>query len=237
MLKGAPASDADSSFLDQRLAQPSDTRLTDPWAKSSNHVRRSQPTASSIRQPLPGLRTTLVLLVSAVVCGCASSLPSQVDRPVTAALEAPQSTPLGSLVQQLRPASVRPQTSAFTLLSGAQAAYGARLALVEGAQQTLDLQYYAIHADESTQRLLRGVVEAARRGVRVRVLLDDFHSTGANAQVMRLAFVPGIEMRMFNPLAGARSSVLGRAYTLLTDFQRRSSACTTSSSLPTTPWA
>lgn len=177
-------------------------------------------------QPLPstslfrGLRTTLVLLVSAVVCGCASSLPSQVDRPVTAALEAPQSTPLGSLVQQLRPASVKPQTSAFTLLSGAQAAYGARLALVEGAQQTLDLQYYAIHADESTQRLLRGVVEAARRGVRVRVLLDDFHSTGANAQVMRLAFVPGIEMRMFNPLAGARSSALGRAYTLLTDFQR-----------------
>ena len=177
-------------------------------------------------QPLPstslfrGLRTTLVLLVSAVVCGCASSLPSQVDRPVTAALEAPQSTPLGSLVQQLRPASVKPQTSAFTLLSGAQAAYGARLALVEGAQQTLDLQYYAIHADESTQRLLRGVVEAARRGVRVRVLLDDFHSTGANAQVMRLAFVPGIEMRMFNPLAGARNSALGRAYTLLTDFQR-----------------
>lgn len=177
-------------------------------------------------QPLPstslfrGLRTTLVLLVSAVVCGCASSLPSQVDRPVTAALEAPQSTPLGSLAQQLRPASVKPQTSAFTLLSGAQAAYGARLALVEGAQQTLDLQYYAIHADESTQRLLRGVVEAARRGVRVRVLLDDFHSTGANAQVMRLAFVPGIEMRMFNPLAGARSSALGRAYTLLTDFQR-----------------
>ncbi|MGQ8878468.1 phospholipase D family protein [Delftia sp. NA_296.1] len=177
-------------------------------------------------QPLPptslfrGLRTTLVLLVSAVVCGCASSLPSQVDRPVTAALEAPQSTPLGSLVQQLRPASVKPQTSSFTLLSGAQAAYGARLALVEGAQQTLDLQYYAIHADESTQRLLRGVVEAARRGVRVRVLLDDFHSTGANAQVMRLAFVPGIEMRMFNPLAGARSSALGRAYTLLTDFQR-----------------
>jgi phosphatidylserine/phosphatidylglycerophosphate/cardiolipin synthase-like enzyme len=37
---------------------------------------------------------------------------------------------------------------------------------------------------------------------------------------MRLAFVPGIEMRMFNPLAGARSSTLGRAYTLLTDFQR-----------------
>jgi phosphatidylserine/phosphatidylglycerophosphate/cardiolipin synthase-like enzyme len=143
-----------------------------------------------------------------------------VDRHVTKALDSPQNTPLGQLIQQQRSEAGSKQTSAFTLLSGAQAAYGARLALVEGAQQTLDLQYYAIHADESTQRLLRGVVEAARRGVRVRVLLDDFHSTGANAQVMRLAFVPGIEMRMFNPLAGARSSALGRAYTLLTDFQR-----------------
>ena len=152
--------------------------------------------------------------------GCTTSLPTQVDRPVSTAFAAPQSTALGTLLQQDRPAGAKAQASAFTLLSGAQAAYGARLALVDGARQTLDLQYYAIHADESTQRLLRGVVDAARRGVRVRVLLDDFHSTGANAQVMRLAFVPGIEMRMFNPLAGARSSVLGRAYTLLTDFQR-----------------
>ncbi|CAB5656521.1 Cardiolipin synthase [Delftia tsuruhatensis] len=161
-----------------------------------------------------------MLWLSAMACGCANGLPTQVDRPVSTAFQAPQDTPLGTMVQQLRPAGARPQTSAFTLLAGAQAAYGARLALVDGAQRTLDLQYYAIHADESTQRLLRGVVDAARRGVRVRVLLDDFHSTGADAQVMRLAFVPGIEMRMFNPLAGARGSVLGRAYTLLTDFQR-----------------
>lgn len=168
-----------------------------------------------------GFRAAFALLLSTTICGCASSLPTQVYRPVTTAVEMPQSTPLGAMVQHLKPAGSRLQaSSAFTLLSGAQAAYGARLSLVEGAERTLDLQYYAIHADESTQRLLRGVVEAARRGVRVRVLLDDFHSTGANAQVMRLAFVPGIEMRMFNPLAGARSSTLGRAYTLLTDFQR-----------------
>lgn len=167
----------------------------------------------------PSLSWLRPWLLCIALAGC-SGLPQGVDRHVTKALDSPQNTPLGQLIQQQRSEAGSKQTSAFTLLSGAQAAYGARLALVEGAQQTLDLQYYAIHADESTQRLLRGVVEAARRGVRVRVLLDDFHSTGANAQVMRLAFVPGIEMRMFNPLAGARSSALGRAYTLLTDFQR-----------------
>ncbi|GAB2704486.1 phospholipase D family protein [Comamonas sediminis] len=110
--------------------------------------------------------------------------------------------------------------SGFEILAGAQAAYGARLALVQGAKYTLDVQYYAIHADASTARLLEGVVNAARRGVRVRVLLDDFHGTGRNAQVMRLAFEPNIEMRMFNPLPGDRDSPISRMWNAATDFQR-----------------
>src|SRR6185295_1959141 len=100
----------------------------------------------------------------------------------------------------------------FLLLDGPQAAYGSRLALAEGAQKTLDLQYYAIHADASTARLLAAVRDAGRRGVRVRILLDDFHSTGRNAQVMRLAFEPNIEMRMFNPVPGSRASSLARMF-------------------------
>ena len=112
------------------------------------------------------------------------------------------------------------EASGFTILSGPQSAYGSRLALVNNAQKTLDLQYYAIHADASTARLLLGIVDAARRGVRVRVLLDDFHGTGRNAQVMRLAFEPNIEMRMFNPLPGKRDSTLSRMWNAATDFQR-----------------
>jgi phosphatidylserine/phosphatidylglycerophosphate/cardiolipin synthase-like enzyme len=52
------------------------------------------------------------------------------------------------------------------------------------------------------------------------VLLDDFHSAGRDAQVMRLAFVPNIEMRMFNPLTGARGSTLGRMFSAVADFSR-----------------
>lgn len=155
-----------------------------------------------------------------LLSGCSTSLPKEVQRPISTALSQPQSTRLGLLIAQSRPSKSRPDTSAFTLISGPKHALSSRMALVENAQKTLDLQYYAIHADQSTERLLRAVVQAAQRGVRVRVLLDDFHSTGANAQVMRLAFVPNVEMRMFNPLAGSRASSLGRAWTLLTDFQR-----------------
>lgn len=159
------------------------------------------------------------IAIASAVSGCAG-LPTGVDRPVSSALASPDETPLGQQVQERRSAAGARHPSGFLLLSGPQAAYGSRLALVEAAQKTLDLQYYAIHADASTERLLLGVVAAAQRGVRVRVLLDDFHSAGRDAQVMRLAFVPNIEMRMFNPLTGARGSTLGRMFSALSDFSR-----------------
>jgi len=134
---------------------------------------------------------------------------------------APQSEAvLNRLTNERRHADRARHDSGFLLLSGPQEAYSSRLALVENAQKTLDLQYYAIHADASSERLLRGVVAAARRGVRVRVLLDDFHSTGRNALVMGMAFQPNVEMRMFNPVAGPRGSMLGRLWGSVTDFSR-----------------
>ena len=158
----------------------------------------------------------LALLLTA----CATPLPKDVERPVSNALEQSQKTALGSMIGKANPAGSRSSTSGFALISGPEFALSSRMALVENAEKTLDLQYYAIHADQSTSLLIRALVKAAKRGVRVRVLLDDFHSTGPDAQVMRLAFVPNIEMRMFNPLAGSRGSSLGRAWTILTDFQR-----------------
>ena len=149
-----------------------------------------------------------------------AELPKNVDRPVSTALTSPAGTPLATVVQKRREAGKGRFDSGFMLLDGPPAAYGSRLALVEGAQKTLDLQYYAIHADASTARLLIGVRDAARRGVRVRILLDDFHSTGRDAVVMRLALEPNIEMRMFNPLAGARASTLGRLFNSLDDASR-----------------
>ena len=157
--------------------------------------------------------------IGMALTGCAG-LPENVDRPVSRALAAPSGTALASMVQEQKATAKARHPSGFVLLSGAQAAYSSRLALVESAQKTLDLQYYAIHADVSTQRLLQSVVAAAERGVRVRVLLDDLHSTGRDAQVMRLAFVPNVEMRMFNPLTGARNSQLGRIFSLVGDFSR-----------------
>jgi len=169
-----------------------------------------------LRRHLPLLWVALLI----PLLGACAELPKNVQRPVSTALETSAGTPLAALVDERRAAANARFESGFLLLAGPQAAYGSRLALVEAAQKTLDLQYYAIHADASAERLLLGVVAAARRGVRVRVLLDDFHSAGKDAQVMRLAFEPNIEMRMFNPVAGARGSAFWRMVSALGDFSR-----------------
>jgi phosphatidylserine/phosphatidylglycerophosphate/cardiolipin synthase-like enzyme len=166
------------------------------------------------------LRRSAALLTLLILGACAQ-LPQNVDRPVSTALVSPATgTALADLVQQRRQADKARYESGFLLLGGPQAAYGSRLALIEGAQKTLDLQYYAIHADASTGRLLRGLRSAAERGVRVRVLLDDFHTTGRDALVLGLAFIPNIEMRLFNPLAGSRDSTFSRLLNSIDDASR-----------------
>ncbi|RZL92377.1 MAG: phospholipase D family protein [Variovorax sp.] len=165
---------------------------------------------------LPAL---LAATAFALATGCAQ-LPKNVERPVSGALASPAGTPLAALVQQRHDAAGARYDSGFLLLDGPQNAYGSRLALVEGARKTLDLQYYAIHADASTRRLMTAVREAADRGVRVRILIDDFHSTGRDALVLQLAYDKNIEVRLFNPLAGARGSSLGRLFNSIGDVSR-----------------
>ncbi|WP_298018130.1 phospholipase D family protein [uncultured Castellaniella sp.] len=159
------------------------------------------------------------LAAALLLAGCAS-LPKDVQRPVSAALDHPEATALGQLAARKRPDAIRDDLSGFALLASPNMAYAGRLALTEQAGKTLDIQYYAIHVDPTVRSLLRAVRAAARRGVRVRILLDDFNSVGRDAQVMRMAGVPGVQMRMFNPLPGSRSAGLWRALGSLHDFQR-----------------
>lgn len=142
-----------------------------------------------------------MIVLSTWAAGCAS-LPADVQRTPSAALASPDGTGLGRLVASRRAQAGARSDSGFKLLDSVDIALSARLALVDGAQRTLDLQYYAIHADAKTEVILQSLRSAARRGVRVRILLDDFNTAGADAQVLRLAFVKNVEIRLFNPIAG-----------------------------------
>jgi cardiolipin synthase C len=164
-------------------------------------------------------RWLLAVVLASWAAGCAS-LPSNLDRQASKAFDAPDQTALGRLVQERRAQDKARSDSGFLLLDSVDAAFSSRLALIESAQRSLDLQYYAIHADKSTEVLLQRLRDAARRGVRVRLLLDDFNTAGKDAQVLRLAFEPNVEIRLFNPLPGSRSSLVARVITSLKDMPR-----------------
>ena len=160
-----------------------------------------------------------LLLLSGWLVGCAS-LPSEVERPVSSALAAPESTMLGRAVQDRAARAGTRNDSGFALVNSAELAFTSRMALIDAAQKTLDIQYYAIFADDTTERLFDALRAAAARGVRIRILLDDFNTSGKNAQVLKLAFEPGIDLRLFNPLPGSRGSLFFRILGSLKDVDR-----------------
>jgi cardiolipin synthase C len=164
-------------------------------------------------------RWLLALLLATWAVGCAS-LPSNVQQTPSQAFGAPEQTALGQIVAQQRAQARARSDSGFVLLDGVEAAFVSRLELIRAAQHAIDLQYYAIHADSSTEVLLEQLRQAARRGVRVRLLLDDFNTVGKDAQVLRLAFEPNVEIRLFNPLPGSRASLVGRLVTSIKDVDR-----------------
>ncbi|MEO5660660.1 MAG: phospholipase D family protein [Polaromonas sp.] len=165
-------------------------------------------------------RQWLVLMfLSFWVSGCAS-LPSEVDRPVSKALANPTQTRLGQLVQARAAKAGTHNDSGFALVGNAELAFTSRMTLIKAAQKTLDIQYYAIFVDDTTERIFDALREAAARGVRIRILLDDFNTTGKNAQVLKLAFEKNFELRLFNPLPGGRGSMMLRILSNLKDVAR-----------------
>jgi len=169
--------------------------------------------------PRLNLRWLALLTMAASFAGC-KSLPVQVDRPVSTALANPEQTRIGNAVHQRAAKAGARHDSGFALVNSAELAFTSRMALIHAAEKTLDIQYYAIFADETTERMFDALRAAAGRGVRIRILLDDFNTTGKNAQVLKLAFIKNIDLRLFNPMHGGRGSMFFRILSNLHDVDR-----------------
>jgi putative cardiolipin synthase len=74
-----------------------------------------------------------------------------------------------------------------------------RLELIARAQSSLDLQYYIFHGDESGRLITEALMQAAKRGVRIRILVDDGETLPGDEQLFALAAIPSVSIRIFNP--------------------------------------
>ena len=73
--------------------------------------------------------------------------------------------------------------------------------LARAAERSLDVQYYIWRGDMTGMMLLEALHEAADRGVRVRLLLDDNGTSGLDRELAALDGHPNIEVRLYNPFA------------------------------------
>ena len=123
-------------------------------------------------------------------------------------------TRLGRAIAPL--ARAHPDKSGVFALADGRAAFAARALLARAAERSIDVQYYIWRHDMSGTLLFEELHNAADRGVRVRLLLDDNNTTGLDLVLSMLDAHTNIEVRLFNPFMHRRFRALG----FLTDFAR-----------------
>ena len=116
--------------------------------------------------------------------------------------------------------SAGPGASGFRLLPTGDFALDARLALARRAERSLDVQYYHLASDSVGLQFLRELRDAAKRGVRVRLLVDDLYTGSEDELFASFATMPNVEVRLFNPLPSRGGSLVGRILYSAHEFSR-----------------
>lgn len=111
--------------------------------------------------------------------------------------------------------------SGATLIEDGLSAFVVRAAFARMATKTIDLQTYIYSNDFSSKVLIGELKKAADRGVKVRILLDDYGTKSDIVDVMLLNQHPNIEVKVFNTVRN-RSKILYYPQ-FLTDFNRLNS--------------
>ncbi|AUX93042.1 phospholipase D family protein [Mixta gaviniae] len=109
-----------------------------------------------------------------------------------------------------------PRHSGLHPLSDGLDAFAARYLLLSMAEERIDIQYYIWQNDMSGRLLFSALLEAADRGVQVRLLLDDNNTMGLDQTLSELNRHPQIAIRLFNPFSFRTLRALG----YLSDFAR-----------------
>ena len=172
------------------------------------------------------LRTVLVPILVVMLAACATRKVEPYVRPAPEhAMPARPDDAFAHLEAEIS-AAHGPRASGFMLLDRNEDGLRWRLALIDSARHSIDVQYYLWYGDATGRILAYRLLEAADRGVKVRMLVDDLNTLISDASTVSLrdkvaAWVdahPNVELRLFNPWTSRE--IAGRLGEALTDFTR-----------------
>ena len=184
--------------------------LTDPGngpvdgiVTSAGHGR----SAFSLSTPAEWLLTLLVVLLT----GCTTLEPLNLPEET--------STPPAESALWSRLAAERSGDWLHLLNTGDEAIEW-RLRLIDSATQSIELQTFLWKNDATGLKVLRHLYDAADRGVRVRILLDDTFTATHDEALLDIDRHSNIAFRIYNPFARRTGSVAVRQLLNLGDFSR-----------------
>ncbi len=165
-------------------------------------------------------RTRISLPVLALMLwACAGpQLQQDFERPEPSYALAPARTgTLADIAARIRAAN-GPERSGFHLLDGSHESLAWRLALIDSAVSSIDIMTYLWYPDASGRLVLERAVLAARRGVHVRLVVDDLMTVGQEQLLADLERQPNIELRLFNPWK--KRDVVSRGGEMIAEMER-----------------
>jgi len=115
--------------------------------------------------------------------------------------------------------SIRDDDWNFLLNDGATA-LDWRLRAIDSATESIEFQTFLWTVDTVGQAVERHLLDAADRGVRVRILMDDTFLLGENAATENLRAHPNIDYRIYNPFKRRTDSFATRQILNLAEFHR-----------------
>lgn len=160
----------------------------------------------------------ILLLLAVLFSGCASSLVPH-SEPVSYTPAPPRHAAVWKEMRNQLP-DREAAGSWFSPLDTGQEALVARIALIDSAVDSLDMQYFLWLEDKVGSLLFERLLAAAQRGVRIRLLMDDSFLAGEDSVMLTLMSHPHIDVRIFNPFSVRSESMVGRYLDNLHDLSR-----------------
>jgi putative cardiolipin synthase len=158
-------------------------------------------------------------IIAAALLACAGpQLQQDAGRPEPSyALPPATSGVLAGVAERIRAAN-GPEYSGFHLLDGSEESLAWRLALIDSAVSSIDIMTYLWYPDASGRLILERAVTAARRGVHVRLVVDDLMTIRQEHVHADLEREPNIEIRLFNPWK--RRDLFSRGGEMVAEMER-----------------
>jgi len=109
--------------------------------------------------------------------------------------------------------------SGFLLLDRGRDAMSWRLLLADAAERSIDAQYFLWKDDAAGKVMMQRLLDAAERGVRVRVLIDDSMTESDPHYLALFGAYPNVQVRIYKPFGPAHKSFVVRWLDYLADWK------------------